>query len=71
MFGVESFDAILPPGSAAILAVGGSKPVVTVDENGRIGVEKQVGAEGRGCGGAVWALMGGGGRATPPPPHTP
>ncbi|PSC75275.1 branched-chain alpha-keto acid dehydrogenase subunit E2 [Micractinium conductrix] len=42
MFGVESFDAILPPGQAAILAVGGSKPVVTVDENGRIGVEKQM-----------------------------
>ena len=33
-----------PPGTAAILAVGGSKPVVSVDENGRIGVEKQVGA---------------------------
>lgn len=29
-------------GSAAILAVGGSKPVVTVDGNGRIGVEKQM-----------------------------
>jgi pyruvate dehydrogenase E2 component (dihydrolipoamide acetyltransferase) len=42
MFGVESFDAILPPGTAAILAVGGSKPVVTVDENGRMGVEKQM-----------------------------
>jgi pyruvate dehydrogenase E2 component (dihydrolipoamide acetyltransferase) len=42
MFGVESFDAILPPGTSAILAVGGSKPVVTVDENGRIGVEKQM-----------------------------
>lgn len=42
MFGVESFDAILPPGTAAILAVGGSKPVVSVDENGRMGVEKQM-----------------------------
>jgi pyruvate dehydrogenase E2 component (dihydrolipoamide acetyltransferase) len=42
MFGVDSFDAILPPGTAAILAVGGSKPVVTVDANGRIGVEKQM-----------------------------
>ncbi|KAI7844732.1 hypothetical protein COHA_001617 [Chlorella ohadii] len=42
MFGVESFDAILPPGTAAILAVGGSKPVVSVDANGRIGVEKQM-----------------------------
>lgn len=35
--------ACSPAGQAAILAVGGSKPVVTVDENGRIGVEKQVG----------------------------
>ena len=42
MFGVDSFDAILPPGSAAILAVGGSKPVVSVDANGRMGVEKQM-----------------------------
>lgn len=42
MFGVDSFDAILPPGTAAILAVGGSKPVVAVDENGRMGVEKQM-----------------------------
>ena len=39
-----------PAGTAAILAVGGSKPVVTVDANGRIGVEKQVG-RGRGGGG--------------------
>ena len=38
----------LPPplasaaGTSAILAVGGSKPVVTVDAGGRIGVEKQM-----------------------------
>ena len=42
MFGVNSFDAILPPGTAAILAVGGSQPVVSVDANGRMGVEKQM-----------------------------
>eukprot|EP00204_Picochlorum_oklahomense_P001139 CAMPEP_0118807548 /NCGR_PEP_ID=MMETSP1161-20130426/35530_1 /TAXON_ID=249345 /ORGANISM="Picochlorum oklahomensis, Strain CCMP2329" /LENGTH=442 /DNA_ID=CAMNT_0006736921 /DNA_START=68 /DNA_END=1396 /DNA_ORIENTATION=+ len=42
MFGVDSFDAILPPGTAAILAVGGSKPVVSVDANGRMGIEKQM-----------------------------
>jgi len=42
MFGVDTFDAILPPGSAAILAVGGSKPVVSVDANGRMCVEKQM-----------------------------
>ena len=29
-------------GTAAILAVGGSKPTVTADKNGRIGVEKQM-----------------------------
>lgn len=29
-------------GSAAILAVAASKPTVTVDANGRIGVEKQM-----------------------------
>jgi hypothetical protein len=29
-------------GTAAILAVGGSKPTVTADENGRIGVQKQM-----------------------------
>ena len=40
---------LLPPllplpaaGTSAILAVGGSKPVVTVDAGGRIGVEKQM-----------------------------
>ena len=29
-------------GTAAILAVGGSKPTVTADASGRIGVEKQM-----------------------------
>ena len=29
-------------GTAAILAVGGSRPTVTADANGRIGVEKQM-----------------------------
>ena len=29
-------------GTAAILAVGGSKPTVTADKNGRMGVEKQM-----------------------------
>ena len=49
----------LPPaGTAAILAVGGSKPVVTVDDNGRIGVEKQVREEaGRGAGGGGWSWV--------------
>ncbi|GAX83250.1 hypothetical protein CEUSTIGMA_g10676.t1 [Chlamydomonas eustigma] len=40
MYGVESFDAILPPGTAAILAVGGSKPTVVATADGLIGVKK-------------------------------
>ena len=38
MFGVDCFDAILPPGQGAILAVGASKPTV-VPVNGMIGVK--------------------------------
>jgi len=40
MFGVDTFDAILPPGSAAILAVGGSKPTVVATADGLLGVKK-------------------------------
>jgi len=40
MFGVETFDAILPPGTAGILAVGGSKPTVVATDSGLIGVKK-------------------------------
>ncbi|EFJ48742.1 dihydrolipoamide acetyltransferase [Volvox carteri f. nagariensis] len=40
MYGVETFDAILPPGTAAILAVGGSKPTVVATADGMIGVKK-------------------------------
>lgn len=40
MYGVESFDAILPPGTSAILAVGGSKPTVVASPDGMIGVKK-------------------------------
>ncbi|MEM6255720.1 MAG: dihydrolipoamide acetyltransferase family protein [Cyanobacteria bacterium P01_D01_bin.156] len=42
MFGVNSFDAILPPGTGSILAIGGSKPTVVADANGMIGVKKQM-----------------------------
>ncbi|EME29150.1 dihydrolipoamide acetyltransferase [Galdieria sulphuraria] len=42
MFGVTSFDAILPPGAGAILAVAASKPVVGMQPNGFIGVSKQM-----------------------------
>lgn len=40
MFGVDTFDAILPPGTAAIMAVGGSKPTVVATADGMIGVKK-------------------------------
>jgi hypothetical protein len=40
MYGVDSFDAILPPGTGAILAVGGSKPTVVATDDGMIGVRK-------------------------------
>ena len=42
MFGVESFDAVLPPGSGSILAVAASKPVVSVGSNGLVNVEKEM-----------------------------
>ncbi|MEM9136604.1 MAG: dihydrolipoamide acetyltransferase family protein [Cyanobacteria bacterium P01_F01_bin.42] len=42
MFGVDAFDAILPPGQGSILAVGGSRPTVVADENGMLGVKKQM-----------------------------
>eukprot|EP00172_Hildenbrandia_rubra_P000343 Plantae.Rhodophyta-Hildenbrandia_rubra.ctg11616.p1 GENE.Plantae.Rhodophyta-Hildenbrandia_rubra.ctg11616~~Plantae.Rhodophyta-Hildenbrandia_rubra.ctg11616.p1 ORF type:complete len:593 (+),score=144.10 Plantae.Rhodophyta-Hildenbrandia_rubra.ctg11616:216-1781(+) len=42
MFGVESFDAILPPNSGAILAVAASKPKVVVQKNGMIGSQKEM-----------------------------
>ncbi|MEL6231670.1 MAG: dihydrolipoamide acetyltransferase family protein [Cyanobacteria bacterium J06627_3] len=42
MFGVDSFDAILPPGTGSILAIGGAKPTVVADANGMIGVKKQM-----------------------------
>ena len=42
MFGVDSFDAILPPGQGSILAVGGARPTVVADDNGMLGVKKQM-----------------------------
>lgn len=42
MFGVDSFDAILPPGAPCILAVAASKPVVAVQSNGLVGVHKEM-----------------------------
>uniref|UniRef100_A0A1D1Z8C3 Dihydrolipoamide acetyltransferase component of pyruvate dehydrogenase complex n=1 Tax=Anthurium amnicola TaxID=1678845 RepID=A0A1D1Z8C3_9ARAE len=42
MFGVDRFDAILPPGTGAIMAVGASQPTVVATKDGRIGVKSQM-----------------------------
>lgn len=42
MFGVDRFDAILPPGQGAIMAVGASKPNVIADKDGFFSVKNQM-----------------------------
>jgi pyruvate dehydrogenase E2 component (dihydrolipoamide acetyltransferase) len=42
MLGVESFDAILPPGTGAILAVGASQPTVVASEEGTFAIRRQM-----------------------------
>jgi pyruvate dehydrogenase E2 component (dihydrolipoamide acetyltransferase) len=42
MFGVDSFDAILPPGTGSILAIGASKPTLVADKSGMFGVKTQM-----------------------------
>ncbi|ELR96781.1 dihydrolipoamide acetyltransferase family protein [Gloeocapsa sp. PCC 73106] len=42
MFGVERFDAILPPGQGSILAIGASRPQVIATPEGMIGVSHQM-----------------------------
>ena len=42
MFGVDSFDAILPPGQGSILAIGGSRPQVVATPDDLIGVRNQM-----------------------------
>ena len=42
MFGVDRFDAILPPGTGAILAVAASRPTVVVNKDGSIAVKRQM-----------------------------
>jgi pyruvate dehydrogenase E2 component (dihydrolipoamide acetyltransferase) len=42
MFGVDRFDAILPPGQGAIMAVGASKPTVVADKSGFFSVKSQM-----------------------------
>jgi pyruvate dehydrogenase E2 component (dihydrolipoamide acetyltransferase) len=42
MFGVDRFDAILPPGTGAILAVAASRPTVVAAKDGSIAVKNQM-----------------------------
>jgi pyruvate dehydrogenase E2 component (dihydrolipoamide acetyltransferase) len=42
MFGVDRFDAILPPNTGAILAIGGSQPQVVATKDGAIAVRNQM-----------------------------
>lgn len=42
MFGVDRFDAILPPGQGAILAVGASRPQVVATPEGMMRVQRQM-----------------------------
>lgn len=42
MFGVDRFDAILPPGQGAIMAVGASKPTVLADADGFFRVKSKM-----------------------------
>jgi pyruvate dehydrogenase E2 component (dihydrolipoamide acetyltransferase) len=42
MFGVDRFDAILPPGQGSILAIGASRPTVVATADGLMGVKRQM-----------------------------
>jgi len=42
MFGVDRFDAILPPGQGSILAIGASRPQVVATDDGLMGVKRQM-----------------------------
>jgi pyruvate dehydrogenase E2 component (dihydrolipoamide acetyltransferase) len=42
MFGVDNFDAILPPGQGSILAIGASRPQVVATPDGLFGVRQQM-----------------------------
>lgn len=42
MYGVDSFDAILPPGQGSILAIGGFQPQVFATPEGMMGIRRQV-----------------------------
>ncbi|MGB3405248.1 MAG: dihydrolipoamide acetyltransferase family protein [Microcoleaceae cyanobacterium] len=42
MFGVDRFDAILPPGQGSILAIGASRPQMVATPDGLFGVKRQM-----------------------------
>lgn len=42
MFGVDRFDAILPPGQGSILAIGASRPQMVATADGLFGVKQQM-----------------------------
>ncbi|HEY9667344.1 MAG TPA: dihydrolipoamide acetyltransferase family protein, partial [Coleofasciculaceae cyanobacterium] len=42
MYGVDRFDAILPPGQGSILAIGASRPQVVATDGGMMGVRRQM-----------------------------
>lgn len=42
MFGVDRFDAILPPGQGSILAIGASRPSVVATDDGMLGMRRQM-----------------------------
>ncbi|BAU14252.1 branched-chain alpha-keto acid dehydrogenase subunit E2 [Leptolyngbya sp. NIES-3755] len=42
MFGVDTFDAILPPGQGSILAIGASRANVVANDEGMLGVRRQM-----------------------------
>jgi pyruvate dehydrogenase E2 component (dihydrolipoamide acetyltransferase) len=42
MFGVDRFDAILPPGQGSILAIGASRPQLVATAEGMMAVQRQM-----------------------------
>lgn len=42
MFGVDRFDAILPPGQGSILAIGAAQPTVVATPDGMMGIKRQM-----------------------------
>jgi pyruvate dehydrogenase E2 component (dihydrolipoamide acetyltransferase) len=42
MFGVDRFEAILPPGQGSIFAVGAARPQIVVNDRGMMGIQRQM-----------------------------